>query len=282
MEYHNLALPKMVMIEVTNNCNLKCSYCIKSKINYQGKNLGWEDFLNTTEKIKEIERVCLCGLGEQVLHPKFYDMLHYLEDHKVSIITNGTIPIKYDLLMYKNNIEFLTFSVDGHNEEICKKSCSEYIFKNLLQNLSEAKKYKDLHIGINFVLSDSNVSYLKEMIDFCIENGVSTLNFIYPSYDTKWVNSNRNKVDQIIDDLIIYADEKLCVNSPYYQYCQYDGAPISYIGLNGMVRPCCNHYNDVPIMGSIKEKNFIQLWESEKMDEFKNGNSCRKCKMYRR
>ena len=158
--------PKLVMIEITNKCNLRCDYCYKSKANFRVNEMPWDVFLAVKEQVRFAESVSFCGLGEQVLHPRYYEMVQAMEDQKVLVISNGTIPIDYDRLMAKQNVTSITFSVDGPTEEIARLSCSQYRFKNLERNLELAARYSDITLAINYVLGEPTHKSTRAMVGF--------------------------------------------------------------------------------------------------------------------
>ena len=85
--------PHIVSLELTNDCNAKCSFCPR---NYEDRKLGYIDIKLFKKLIDEISSYPWCflrivGLGEPSLHPKLEEMMNYLGDKllKVEIATPG-------------------------------------------------------------------------------------------------------------------------------------------------------------------------------------------------
>ena len=81
---------KKIYIEITNACNLNCSFCIKNKrkINY----MTFDNYKLIIDKIKNhTKEVYLHVLGEPLLHPEIINFIEYTNKNNmlVNITTNG-------------------------------------------------------------------------------------------------------------------------------------------------------------------------------------------------
>jgi MoaA/NifB/PqqE/SkfB family radical SAM enzyme len=266
------------MLEVTNTCNLKCDYCFRSKWHIHDKEISWETFLKIKERINFAESVCLCGMGEQLLHSRFYDMIEALEDKNVLIITNGTIPINYDKLSAKGNVSSITFSVDGPSEEIMLKSCLGYKFSNLLDNLKRSRGYSSLTIGINCVISPHNLDAMPSMVRFCSEYGVKVLNLLLPTYNMRWVKRKAEQIKNTMEEVYIVAqDHGIKIKAPGEMNCVFEKSVIPFITLSGDVRPCCDHFNRISTAGNLLKNTFEEIWDSPTYRKFKSAEYCFGC-----
>lgn len=89
-EYQILNTPVLADINITNNCNLKCSHCYtNSNSELKGKNMSFEDFQIALKACKQagILQIALGG-GEPTIHPEFRKILK--EIHKNGIVPNLT------------------------------------------------------------------------------------------------------------------------------------------------------------------------------------------------
>jgi organic radical activating enzyme len=83
---------KRIYIEVTNCCNLQCSYCPKSS--RPKEFMAPEAFESILTRIKGYTRyIYLHVLGEPTLHPQLAELLELSHNHhfKVNLTTNGTL-----------------------------------------------------------------------------------------------------------------------------------------------------------------------------------------------
>lgn len=277
-------LPREVMLELTDRCNLDCEYCFRSNKRTKGKILDWDKFISIVEKLDFIEVVALCGMGEQLIYPKFYEAVSYLSENnkKVAIITNGTVPINYERLYHLGNIKSITFSVDGTDSEVIKQICSKYDISKLLNNLELGRKYPLIRKEINCVITEKNIGNVIHMVSFCKEHGIDKLNMLLPTYSMGWIKDNIEEISCLLSHI---SNESIHsgieYSSPYEMYCYYQGTPIPFISLNGLVRTCCDHFNRVPRIGNILESDFKQLYDTKAYQSFQSGKYCASCNMYK-
>ena len=91
---------KKVYLEITNHCNLACSFCPGTQ--RKGKFLSAEEFRILAEKIRPHSRYLYLHLmGEPLLHPELDKLLEIAAelDFRIMITTNGTLlPRREELL----------------------------------------------------------------------------------------------------------------------------------------------------------------------------------------
>jgi radical SAM protein with 4Fe4S-binding SPASM domain len=104
-------------IEITNACNLSCSFCPRTS-----RSPGFmtaEQFTEVLRKIKgHSERLYLHVLGEPLLHPQLGDFLDMCDRpaYKVTLVTNGTLIEKSaDILNSKPALRQINFSLHSFN-----------------------------------------------------------------------------------------------------------------------------------------------------------------------
>ncbi|MBE6051179.1 MAG: radical SAM protein [Clostridium sp.] len=95
---------KRVYVEITNVCNLSCSFCPKTKRKY--KFLDVDSYKKVLESLKPYTQYIYFHLmGEPLLNPNLEEFLNiaYEEGFKVNITTNGTLlpKVKYILINSK-------------------------------------------------------------------------------------------------------------------------------------------------------------------------------------
>ena len=81
-----------IYVEITNKCNLSCSFCKKSIRPL--KEMSVSEFKEVISKIKDYTNtICLHVKGEPLLHSKLNEILNICDDNniKVSLTTNGTL-----------------------------------------------------------------------------------------------------------------------------------------------------------------------------------------------
>lgn len=119
-----IGLPRMVMIEPTNECNLRCPLCptgagtLKRPKGQMSLDL-YQRIL--TELDTSLERVMLYNYGEPFLHPRLLDLIAAAHQAEVytRVSTNGLVFIRSisadDLIT--SGLDYLRVSVDGATPE---------------------------------------------------------------------------------------------------------------------------------------------------------------------
>ncbi len=136
---------KRVYIEITNTCNLSCSFCIKN--DRVPKQMNVEEFQKVIEQVKEYTNyVYFHILGEPLSHPHLATFLTICEQAnlQVTITTNGTLLKKMvDTLCHKaiRQMNISVHSFPTHQQ------------KNYLQDIMEsANKLASHNIHVNYRL----------------------------------------------------------------------------------------------------------------------------------
>lgn len=83
---------KKIYIEITNKCNLNCSFC--SKIEKQKKSMTIDEFEYILGQISsKTDYIYLHVKGEPLLHPNVIDFIKLAEKYnvKVNLTTNGIL-----------------------------------------------------------------------------------------------------------------------------------------------------------------------------------------------
>ncbi|MFA5145026.1 MAG: radical SAM/SPASM domain-containing protein [Candidatus Omnitrophota bacterium] len=84
-------------LELTNICNLECSYCpkyaMKRKLGYMDKNLAIRLIDELSGYGKSLEKVFFHLMGEPLMHPNFMELVHYAVAKKIplSLYSNGSL-----------------------------------------------------------------------------------------------------------------------------------------------------------------------------------------------
>ncbi|HEY5525058.1 MAG TPA: radical SAM protein, partial [Clostridium sp.] len=136
---------KKIYIEITNVCNLSCSFCPKTE--RKSKFLSVDEFKTVLKEIKPYTKYIYFHLmGEPLLNPNLEEFLRlaYEEDFKVNITTNGTLlrSVKDILLRSKalRQINISLHSFEANNKEV---SFQEY-FDEVLGFIKETNDTTDI------------------------------------------------------------------------------------------------------------------------------------------
>jgi len=144
-------------LNITNRCTNRCSFCIKFHSDYvKGHNLRLSDE-PTEEEIKaaignpsQYKEVVFCGYGEPFLRLDIVKSIAVWIKERGGIVrinTNGhgnLINHRNILPELKGIVDFISVSLDAHDEETYNRICApafKNAFQEVLSFIKEAKKY---------------------------------------------------------------------------------------------------------------------------------------------
>lgn len=126
---------KKIYIEITNCCNLSCSFC--SKTSKPKRTMTIEEFKNIISKIKSYtDYIYLHVKGEPLLHKDLKEFLKIAEENdlKVNLTTNGTLfSQRVDDLKNSKALKKVNFSLHSEN------NYPNY-FENIFQSVDKLPK----------------------------------------------------------------------------------------------------------------------------------------------
>ena len=118
--------PKFLVIEVTNRCNLKCSYCPRSMgLRTVGGDLPLEKFksiVRKLQKLSKLESITPTGFGEPLLYEALEDAIKFVKMEypytEVDITTNGILLTEEKAVSLLNaGLDNIAISVNFDNRE---------------------------------------------------------------------------------------------------------------------------------------------------------------------
>lgn len=272
---------KKVYIEITNHCNLNCSFC--SKEDRYKREMTLEEFEHILKEIKKVTKyVYLHVKGEPLLHSKFKDILELCKKYEmiVNITTNGMLLNKQqDIIVNSNVVRQINISLNS-SEGIENKDYYAEIVANATNNIL---KSSNIIVVYRFwALNNKNLN----------ENNIALLNKILTLIHVEKINLNDNpKRDiKIKDNLYLSLFDKFNWPSLTEEKISEVGTCHglkTHIGIlsDGTVVPCCLDSCGNINLGNIFEKSIDEILNSEKVclliENFKNNKLteplCQKC-----
>jgi len=129
---------KKIYIEITNCCNLNCSFCIRTK--KAPRTMTVLEFEQILQKINNAtDYIYLHVQGEPLLHPRLKEILELCHKYqkKVNLVTNGTLISKTkQILVTSPALRQIVFSLHSYQGEHLKQymnpifSVTEELLKN--------------------------------------------------------------------------------------------------------------------------------------------------------
>ena len=258
---------KRIYIEITNNCNLNCSFC--SKVLKPHKNMTLEEFEIILNKIKGFtDYIYLHVKGEPLVHKDVIEFINKAKEYnlKVNLTTNGILFNKYAKELGKcKNLNKINFSLHcEHNKE----NYLEDIFDNI-KYLSNTTVIYRLWTLKNNDLDEKSTKIVDKIKS-------------YYNLSTETVNKIKNENNIKISSKI-YVDkdnEFIWPEITNHKSCGYCYGLNTHIAIlvDGTVVPCCLDSNGVINLGNIYKDNLEDIINSDRyqnlLKSFRDRKPC--------
>jgi len=257
---------KKIYIEITNNCNLSCSFCsvdkrIKETISLENLEKLLININNYTDY------VYLHVKGEPLLHPNLKEVLDLCGKYnkKVNITTNGTLLKERENVLTHPIIRQINISLHSENK---KENYLQDIFKTVdklkdkiiiyrfwtMDNYSLDEKSTEIVNKINnfYCLSPETVEKIKKEKHIKIKDNLyvdKANEFIWPNLENNYYNET-GTCYALKDQLAILVD--------------------------GTVVPCCLDSDGVINLGNIYKQPLEEIINSKRYQDIKKNFSNRK------
>ena len=281
-----------VHIEISNICNLKCSFC--PAVIRDNKMMDLDVFENVVEQVAPLtELICFHLMGDPLVHPHLKQMIDICDHHQANIffVTNGVLlrPEKYDLMLHKRLYQ-INFSLHSFFDNFPDKS--PHIYLDRIFNFTERALIERPDLYLNFRLwnlndplgsGTQNTKMLEQIcqrfdfatpteIDVRKRKSINIKNRLYLHFDTEFIWPSL--------DLPVLGTSGTC-----YGLSSHFGVLV-----DGTVVPCCldkeaaiplGHIFDAPILdilSSRRAQDIIKGFKQKKLVE----NLCQRCQYIER
>lgn len=138
-----MILPTYVQIEPVGQCNLRCEMCPIQFRKYGSPHGGWafmnwETFTSLLHGFPNLAHLHLQGLGEPMMHPRFFDMVRHATELGIRVTTNTNLtllnPERTERLV-RSGLDTLHFSIDGSTPEIYERIRKRAHFDRVIRNV---------------------------------------------------------------------------------------------------------------------------------------------------
>lgn len=280
---------KKFYIEITNICNLACSFCPKTK--RAPEIMSLDTFSKILDQIKNHTSYIYFHIkGEPLTHPhidKFLD-LSYKKGFKVNLTTNGTLINKVkDKLIGKPALRQVNFSLHSFDGNENSTDMEAYI-NGIMDFVQEALIKSDTLISLRLwnLDEDNGTNLQRKRNRSILEKIENTFNLPYKIEE------------QISPGRGIKIHERVFLNQDYeFKWPDLKeeedlGKGFCYglrnqvgILVDGTVIPCCLDGEGVINLGNIHRNTFSEIIESKRANDIFDGFSkrevveelCRKC-----
>lgn len=182
--------PSKLFVEPTTFCNMQCSMCVKQakESRISEGTMALETFSALIPAFPHLESLILTGIGEPLLHPQLEQFITIAKQHMpasgwVGFQTNGhMVDENRALSLIKSGVDRICISIDAATPILYQQIRNGGAIQDakgavrLLNKSRQSATDGNLKIGVEFVLMDSNLEELsnvirwaaKERVDFVI------------------------------------------------------------------------------------------------------------------
>ena len=249
---------KKIYIEITNICNLNCSFCLRTT--KPRKEMSLSEFEEILQKIENYtDYIYLHVQGEPLLHSNFDGILKLCSKYnkKVNITTNGVfLKEKLDIINRNSCVRQINISLHSENKK-------ENYFDDIFYSVS--KLNKEIYVSYRIWISDRESLIIDKLKKYYGDSILKIYNKNNVMLDK---NTYLNK-----DEEFIWPD----INNNYFnEYGTCLGLK-SHIGIlsDGTVIVCCLDSNGNSNLGNIFNSSIDEILNNSKhiIDNF-NNNKC--------
>lgn len=277
---------KKVYIEISNVCNLQCTFCPEVQ---RGKTfMGPELFQKAARAVAPLtETVCFHLMGEPLLHPRFQDYVAFCGGLglPVDITTNGILldEKRMEALLHPA-LRQVNFSLQAFGDNFPEKDNAAYLDKIFHFTRLALERRPELYI--NYRLWNEGAEGAPVANAQILERIRRGLNIAFePVWDVR-----RKKGVKLTGRLSLHMDSRFEWPNPHHPIRSERGfchGLSSHIGIlaDGTVVPCCLDKEGVISLGNCGAQNLEDLLQAPRAraihDGFQKGllveDLCRKC-----
>lgn len=278
--------PRSVKISLDDHCQFKCAFCSSSRQEVKHE-MPWETFTQLIDELAEAgtEEIGLFYIGEPMLADNLVHAIRYCKDAGIGYVfvtTNGhlAIPDKVKECMEAglNSLKFSFNYADG--QQIRQVAgVSPRVFDKIVQNIKAARKIRDagkFDCGIyaSSIMFDGEQGEAMKAAVRLIENDVDE-HYWLPCFTFggqvnfgQQVRGNPGRLDKMRAALPCWAVFR-------------EG----HVTASGDVSACCFDTHERWVMGNLKDKPFMEIWNGDKFQALRaahlnknvSGTPCEHC-----
>jgi len=265
---------KSLAIELTNNCNFKCSFCWANKSprpkGFMSKEL-FDKIITEAQKLG-VTNICLNFAGESTIHPEFEWFCNRVKgiSKSINIITNGSNLIKVGKTLIDNNIN-MTISINGMGNNY-EKFCG-YPYQNTKNNVSYLLNLRKSKVPTVKIYHHIWQGETQEDIDKYIIEWSNKADGLYftPSIDNmEWKHGVES---------FTFVKQRLCRFPFYYMAILWDGS----------ISPCCRDIGAELAFGNVNKNTMAEIFSGDVYNKFREMSNahkfeddmlCSRCKLW--
>lgn len=268
---------KRVYIEISNICNLQCSFC--PIVERDKKIMPCDRFEKILNEVTPFtEEICLHLMGEPLAHPEFEQIITVAEKKfqksgiQINLTTNGILLNRYkDLILNSKVIRQINFSIHSFQDNFKDRDITPYL-NDILSFSDEAMASRD-DFYINYRLWNIKAS------DQQTESNLPLIQKMAKHFNTEIksdIDVSSIKSKRIFKKIYFHFDSRFTWPSPMLPKLSEKGfchGMSSHIGIHadGSVVPCCLDKEATINLGNLGQISLADVLNSKRAQNIKEG-----------
>ncbi len=273
---------KKIYIEITNLCNMSCSFCPKHK--RTAKYMTADEFRTVAEKVRACgENFYLHVMGEPLSHPQFGEILDICNEYgmQTNITTNGTLINRCGGTIADHTMRSVCISLHSFGANSMNVSLAEYLgnitdFCKSMLGRKTAVELRLWNMSRESLEDKTTLNY--QIVSFLKENLSVETDIEQQIRDTFFsMEKNRKKNFRLKENIFLgmaeqfswpdaeKSDGKVCEG-----FCYGLRNQIAILS-DGTVVPCCLDSEGTVNLGNIFENSIEEIYNCERSRRIYNG-----------
>jgi Predicted Fe-S oxidoreductases len=284
---------KRVYIEITNICNLSCSFCPTSK--RAKKILSVNEFDHILSQIAEYtDYIYLHVKGEPLLHPDLGKLLDLCHSYglMVNITTNGTkLKEQEELLLVAPALRQINISLHSFESGDQEAKLFEEYLDDIISISKEFRDKSKTTIGLRlWNLEKEHIALsLQNRNQYVLHKLEQAFHLDYSIADYFLSSEHTDNTSKQVIPRGLKLSRQIYLNQSYeFIWPDLDAPYIGETGFcyglkdqlailsDGTVVPCCLDGEGIINLGNIKTETLTNILSSARSNSIQNGFSCRK------
>ena len=258
------AIPKNMLIELSNYCNSQCLFCANSKMTRKKGEINLTFLSNLMQQAYDlgVREVGFYTTGEPLIYKYIIDAIRYAYNigyEYIYITTNGILAdISLIKKMIDNGLSSIKFSINSINKDDYKFIHNVDKFDVVMKNLQDVYQYKKVYceefkVFVSYIATkytDYNVDKIKKFFSmFCDEVVVVNVR-------------NQSGMMPLETKLLMCKDEKNKVQSNRVIPCHYLFNTIN-VSYEGYLTACCTDFQNYLAYSDLNKEDLQNAWTNQ-------------------
>lgn len=265
---NKLEFPNRVTIELTNRCNVSCTFCHRQVIDMPLGDMSFDLYKKIIDEMAEHTPIKMVPFfrGETILHPRFVEFMKYAKEKGIGPIQLFSNGLGFDKhiaeAVIESGVDFVSFSLDTLDTDIYKESRLQGDLQISIENVrrfgSLCKEYGKKGIAVPEIQVSSVdldvyrpkqqefIEYWKQYVDIVR---------IYEEHD-----ENGRFVKKEISDKLSYISERRPCHKLYNDMIIY---------WDGRAALCNYDWDEKHNIGDANTQSLGEIWNSEEYERIR-------------